>query len=58
MRALVVLVALFGLAAAIVPLEAEARGSLGGHYVGGSGSSHRGGHYVNPRTGNHYTHHN
>lgn len=25
-----------------------------GHYVGGVGSSHRGGHYVNPATGNHY----
>lgn len=29
----------------------------GGHYAGGHGSSHKGGHYVNPRTGNHYTHH-
>jgi hypothetical protein len=25
-----------------------------GHYPGGVGSSHRGGHYVNPYTGNHY----
>lgn len=28
-----------------------------GHYVGGVGSSHKGGHYVNPSTGDHYTHH-
>lgn len=26
----------------------------GGHYAGGHGSSHKGGHFVNPRTGNHY----
>jgi hypothetical protein len=42
---------------------AEARSSgkhyanQGGHYAGGMGSSHKGGHYVNPRTNNHYTHH-
>jgi hypothetical protein len=29
----------------------------GGHYAGGHGSAHRGGHYVNPRTANHYQHH-
>jgi hypothetical protein len=29
----------------------------GGRYVGGQGSSHKGGHYTNPRTGDHYTHH-
>ncbi len=28
--------------------------SKGGWYAGGHGSSHKGGHYVNPRTGNHY----
>jgi len=26
----------------------------GGHYAGGHGSSHKGGSYKNPRTGNHY----
>lgn len=29
----------------------------GGHYVGGHGKSHEGGHYLNPRTGNRYTRH-
>jgi len=29
----------------------------GGYYAGGVGSSHKGGHYVNPRTDNHYTRH-
>jgi len=29
----------------------------GGHYAGGHGSSHKGGQYINRRTGNHYTHH-
>jgi hypothetical protein len=28
--------------------------SHGGHYSGGVGSSHRGGSYVNPNTGNAY----
>ncbi len=28
----------------------------GGHYAGGHGSSHKGGHYVNARTNNHYQH--
>lgn len=32
--------------------------SHGGTYVGGTGgSSHKGGHYVNPRTNNHYGRH-
>ncbi|SAL19402.1 hypothetical protein AWB71_00935 [Caballeronia peredens] len=35
----------------IVPAIAEARG---GHYAGGHGSSHKGGHYKNARTGDHY----
>jgi hypothetical protein len=35
----------------IVPVIAEARG---GHYSGGHGSSHKGGHYKNARTGDHY----
>jgi hypothetical protein len=42
----------------------EARGhagthysNQGGHFSGGHGSSHKGGHYVNPKTGNHYRHH-
>lgn len=26
----------------------------GGHYAGGHGSSHKGGHYSNPRTHDHY----
>ncbi|WP_438391115.1 hypothetical protein [Caballeronia sp. DA-9] len=26
----------------------------GGHYSGGHGSSHKGGHYMNLRTNNHY----
>lgn len=29
--------------------------SRGGHYAGGKGSSHKGGHYKNPRTNDHYT---
>ncbi len=29
----------------------------GGHYRDGHGSSHKGGHYVNHRTHNHYTRH-
>lgn len=28
----------------------------GGRYLFGHGSSHKGGHYMNWRTGNHYTH--
>jgi hypothetical protein len=32
-------------------------GNQGGHYVGGKGSSHKGGHYKNPRTHDHYTKH-
>ena|SRR5450631_310777 len=33
---------------------ALARGSRGGHSSGGSGSSHKGGHYRNTRTNDHY----
>lgn len=53
-------------AVALVALPAEARshggshahyGNQGGHYVGGHGSSHKGGHYKNPRTHDHYTRH-
>jgi hypothetical protein len=29
----------------------------GGHYAGGKGPSHKGGHYKNPRTNDHYTKH-
>ncbi len=29
----------------------------GGYYKSGNGSSHKGGHYVNKRTNNHYTSH-
>lgn len=35
----------------IVPTIAEARG---GYYAGGHGSSHKGGHYKNSRTSDHY----
>jgi len=47
----------------LLPTSASARGShssgrshysSGGHYSGGHGSSHKGGHYVNSRTRNHY----
>jgi hypothetical protein len=38
-------------AAIAFPLMAFARG---GHYSGGHGSSHKGGHYKNARTGDHY----
>jgi hypothetical protein len=31
--------------------------SRGGHYLGDIGRSHRFGHYLNPRTGNHYGRH-
>jgi hypothetical protein len=33
---------------------AQAGGSRGGHYEGGVGSSHKGGRYMNPATGDHY----
>lgn len=33
------------------------RRSNGGYYKGGKGSSHKGGHYVNPKTNNHYSKH-
>ena len=36
---------------------ASAHPSNGGWYAGGIGRSHKGGHYVNPSTGNHYRHH-
>jgi hypothetical protein len=35
---------------------AFAHENKGGYYQDGHGSSHKGGHYVNPRTGNHYQH--
>ena len=56
--------ALFLVAALLLPQIADAGslhkhyGNQGGHYIGGHGSSHKGSHYSNPRTGNHYTHHN
>ena len=31
--------------------------NTGGSYDGGSGSSHKGGHYMNSATGNHYSKH-
>lgn len=38
---------------ALIATTAQAKG----RYVGGHGSSHKGGTYTNPRTGNHYRHH-
>lgn len=39
----------------VVPIYKFAEsGGRGGHYIGGSGSSHKGGHYYNPATGNRY----
>lgn len=35
---------------------ADAHPSNGGWYQGGVGSSHKGGHYHNPSTGDHYRH--
>lgn len=35
---------------------ADAHPSSGGWYQGGIGSSHKGGKYHNPSTGNHYRH--
>ena len=35
----------------VTPSITEARG---GHYAGGQGSSHKGGHYQNARTHDHY----
>lgn len=49
----------FALALA-VPAEAASKkhyANEDGHYAGGKGSSHKGGHYVNKRTHNHYTKH-
>jgi len=45
------LVALLLCASVVAPSIAEARG---GHYAGGHGSSHKGGHYKNARTHDHY----
>ena len=39
---------------ASTPLDAASY--RGGWYAGGVGSSHKGGHYTNPYTGNHYQH--
>ena len=41
-----------GLALGVLMSLAKCSGD--GHYDGGSGSSHRGGHYVNNSTDNHY----
>ncbi|MCO7262023.1 hypothetical protein [Dickeya zeae] len=38
----------------MVLLAPTASFAKGGHYAGGHGSSHKGGKYHNPRTGNHY----
>lgn len=39
------------------PAAVRAHPNQGGHYVGGKGSAHKGGTYINPRTGNHYSPH-
>jgi len=39
----------------LIPINVFSKGrSGGGYYSGGHGSSHKGGHYVRPSTGNHY----
>jgi hypothetical protein len=51
---------LSGLIALSLPYAANAKGGSGHHsnqqgtYMGGHGSSHSGGHYLNPRTASHY----
>lgn len=42
--------------AAMLCLGPVADAHPSGWYQGGIGSSHRGGHYENPSTGNHYQH--
>lgn len=49
------IIALLLCVAVAAPTVAIARG---GHYAGGQGSSHKGGHYKNARTGDHYEHRN
>jgi hypothetical protein len=51
------LTAILMIAFVLIASAAEARESHGGHYAGGFGRSHWGGHYRNVSTGNHYTHH-
>lgn len=61
------LIALSMIGLLLMPYASEARGhgssshvhypNQGGHYAGGHGSSHKGGHYRNARTHDHYTHH-
>jgi hypothetical protein len=38
-------------------VKSHAAGSHDGTFVGGTGSSHKGGHYVNPKTNDHYRAH-
>lgn len=54
-------IALLAMLALLACAAADARGHSGahhasrdGHYAGGHGSSHKGGHYKNPSTGDHY----
>jgi hypothetical protein len=49
----VLTVLLLGLAVAITPVAGYASG---GHYAGGHGRSHKGGHYKNRATHDHYRH--
>lgn len=49
------IIALLLCVAVAAPTVAIARG---GHYAGGQGSSHKGGHYKNARTGDRYEHRN
>lgn len=62
MRVLMCSVFVAGLILSVFSGAAEARGgrsygNQGGHYAGGSGSSHKGGTYRNARTRDHYTRH-
>jgi len=46
-----------GVPSSYAPSSHKHHTSHGGHNQGVRGSSHKGGHYKNPRTGDHYTHH-
>lgn len=46
----------FAVLSLIVMFAAQPVLAAGGHYAGGHGSSHKGGHYKNAATGDHYQH--
>jgi hypothetical protein len=50
----IILIFLILTVSAIAGRKSMVPGSGDGYYIGGQGSSHRGGHYYNPRTGNDY----